>query len=327
MSYLLASKAWNVRIAQRVPVKSTWTADDVAQALAASKVVDSAVYVLHASSTMSALILDTASRLGMIGKNYVWIASEGAAQANTSTLQHAEGLIITASYLPPSPRLAAFKQRWKQLSPEQFPGAAEEDPKTYSLAAYDAVYLISLALHSLLVKSVSQLPSASAFHLPSETAASGMSAIAAPAASAAAAAAPAESAAAAAAAPVAAAEASAAAAAAGGAQPLVLPVGAGQGGEGDGGSFHFCTTCIAAPLGLSSAKPFSTLPSKASLEESPLQRMAMCRQRQRRCSTCAMLQRSELASGPLPGSSRPRSSPPPRTRRNHSALSSLVGSQ
>ncbi|CAI5516269.1 unnamed protein product [Closterium sp. Naga37s-1] len=160
MTYLLEKKASYVHIAQRVPVKSTWTADDVAQALAASRAVDSSVYVLHASSTMSALILDTASKLGMIGKNYVWIASEGAAQANTSTLQSAEvesdnhsvlspaieapGLIITASYYhPPSQRLLASKQ----LSAQQPPGAAEEDPKAYSLAAYTTGFQVSLTPH------------------------------------------------------------------------------------------------------------------------------------------------------------------------------------
>ncbi|CAI5969429.1 unnamed protein product [Closterium sp. NIES-64] len=170
VTYLLADKALDVHIVQRVPVKSTWTADDVAQALAASKAVDSSVYVLHASSTMSALILDTASKVGMMGKNYVWITSEGAAQANTSTLQSREGLITTllstsllssllvhpssfsptsypshpslpqgliikTSYLRPSQCLAAFKQRWRQVSVQQFPEAAEEGPKTYSLAA------------------------------------------------------------------------------------------------------------------------------------------------------------------------------------------------
>ncbi|CAI5501802.1 unnamed protein product [Closterium sp. Naga37s-1] len=175
MTYLLEKKASYVHIAQRVPVKSTWTSDDVAQALAASKAVDSSVYVLHASSTMSALILDTASKLGMIGKNYVWIASEGAAQANTSTLQSAEGLIITASYHPPSQRLSAFKQRWKQLSDQQFPGAAEEDPKTYSLAAYDAVYLVSLALHSLLQHTSSSSSSSSSSGSTSSTSSNGSS--------------------------------------------------------------------------------------------------------------------------------------------------------
>ncbi|CAI5992613.1 unnamed protein product [Closterium sp. NIES-64] len=283
-----------VRIATRVPIKTTWSVADTAAALAAVERLDPAVFVVHAAAALCAVIFSAANQMQLVGKNSVWVASEGAALVNSTVLQNVEvrwvaggslrvwapgvgapgvgapgvgapgvgapgvgapgvgaprvgapgvgapgvgapgvgapgvgapgvgapgGMVITSTYLPPSPRLTSFRENWANLNPIRFPNASKEgkrplsasrclsflpllslislltppsppgaqvvhdssirrplppsmpilallpflpllshlppfpllqEPKSYTLAAYDATYLIAWGLHSLL---------------------------------------------------------------------------------------------------------------------------------------------------------------------------------
>ncbi|CAI7903987.1 unnamed protein product, partial [Closterium sp. NIES-53] len=148
--YLSVQEQWKVRIATRVPIKTTWSVADTAAALAAVERLDPAVFVVHAAAALCAVIFSAANQMQLVGKNSVWVASEGGALVNSTMLQNVEGMVITSTYLPPSPRLTSFRENWANLNPIRFPNASKEEPKSYTLAAYDATYLIAWGLHSLL---------------------------------------------------------------------------------------------------------------------------------------------------------------------------------
>ncbi|CAI7865115.1 unnamed protein product, partial [Closterium sp. NIES-54] len=124
--YLSVQEQWKVRIATRVPIKTTWSVADTAAALAAVERLDPAVFVVHAAAALCAVIFSAANQMQLVGKNSVWVASEGGALVNSTMLQNVEGMVITSTYLPPSPRLTSFRENWANLNPIRFPNASKE---------------------------------------------------------------------------------------------------------------------------------------------------------------------------------------------------------
>ncbi|GJP52313.1 hypothetical protein CLOM_g11439 [Closterium sp. NIES-68] len=146
---LLSIKA-EADVVARVPIPPSATRDGVQGLMSSLLLLDVAVYVLHASPDAYTAAVEAAQRLSLLRRSSVWISSEAAAVISASTGQRVDGLIFTATYVPPSARLTSFLDRWKQLNASQYPGLSRAKPSPYALSSHDAVTLVATALHTLL---------------------------------------------------------------------------------------------------------------------------------------------------------------------------------
>ncbi|CAI7799349.1 unnamed protein product, partial [Closterium sp. NIES-53] len=140
-------------VAARVAIPLSATDKAIHQHMSALKSLDVAVYVLHTSPIIVSAVVAAANKLHLFARNSVWISSEAAAVISATSTQQVDGLIITATHVPPSSRLSAFFDRWKLLNASQYLGLTKGSPSPYALPSYDAVTLVARALHSLLYPS------------------------------------------------------------------------------------------------------------------------------------------------------------------------------
>ncbi|CAI5529951.1 unnamed protein product, partial [Closterium sp. Naga37s-1] len=151
-SHLLTIRA-EADVAVRVAIPLSATDEAIHGYISSLVPLDVAVYVLHASATVFFTVVEAAKKLRLYARSSVWIASDGAAVMSITSNQHLDGLIITTTHVPSSPRLSSFLDRWKHLNASQYPGLSIERPSPYALSSHDAVSLVACALHSLLYPS------------------------------------------------------------------------------------------------------------------------------------------------------------------------------
>ncbi|XP_076883483.1 glutamate receptor 3.2-like [Bidens hawaiensis] len=142
----LSEKRSKLSYKAALPPESTFSAQDIHNALVNVRSMEARVVVVHTYSKTGLSIFEAAKNLGMMKKGYVWIAttwlstvldSNGISSRNASALQ---GVITLRPHVPDSVQKRVFEKRWKLLSN----GSIGLNP--YGLYAYDTVWMIARAL-------------------------------------------------------------------------------------------------------------------------------------------------------------------------------------
>ncbi|KAI3499239.1 hypothetical protein L1887_35032 [Cichorium endivia] len=133
-----------------LPPDSSLTPQDITNGLLKVRASESRVIIVNTYSKTGLSVFNTAKRLGMMKKGYVWIAttwlstvldSKGISGNNTSVLH---GVLTVRPHTPDSDKKREFITRWKGLSN----GSIGLNP--YGLFAYDTVWMIAYAINKFL---------------------------------------------------------------------------------------------------------------------------------------------------------------------------------
>ncbi|KAI3870039.1 hypothetical protein MKW92_011823 [Papaver armeniacum] len=143
-------------ISTRVPYRSVLPEsandDRILQELYKLMTMQTRVFVLHMDMPLGERIFEKAKSIGMMGKGYVWIVTDGYGQYlstfNSSVLDTMQGVIGIRRYIPESSRLSSFRSRWEKKFRKDHPNI-KESLDTYGILAYDTICLLANAVEKL----------------------------------------------------------------------------------------------------------------------------------------------------------------------------------
>ncbi|CDY46839.1 BnaA10g03230D [Brassica napus] len=134
------------RISHKAAITPGADATSIKDLLVSVNLMASRVYVVHVNPDSGLNVFSVAKALGMMGNGYVWITTDwlptvldsmGAVDAETMDLL--QGVVAFRHYTAESDAKRRFMERWRNLRPK-------EGLNSYSLYAYDSVWLIARAL-------------------------------------------------------------------------------------------------------------------------------------------------------------------------------------
>ncbi|KAF8410065.1 hypothetical protein HHK36_002587 [Tetracentron sinense] len=111
--------------------------------------------VLQSSLPLAALLFDKAQQLGMMGKGYVWITTDGITSlldsVNSSVISSMQGVLGVKTYFPDNTTsFTGFKVRFRRKFQSEYPEEEENpNPSIFALRAYDATWSIAQAMERL----------------------------------------------------------------------------------------------------------------------------------------------------------------------------------
>ncbi|KAL7590547.1 hypothetical protein Lser_V15G39747 [Lactuca serriola] len=133
------------KISHKAPIKPNATRKDIQDVLLQVSFMESKVLVVHTSTNWGLDILDVAKDLGMMESGYVWITTDWLSTIMDISSPHPErsfaamqGVITLRSYIKDSEHKRKFITKWKNLTTYGM--------STYSLYAYDTIWLLARAL-------------------------------------------------------------------------------------------------------------------------------------------------------------------------------------
>ncbi|CAN6452225.1 unnamed protein product [Victoria cruziana] len=116
--------------------------------------MESRVFVVHASPDSGFKIFSVAKSLGMMSSGYVWIATDWLASFLDSsepikgrTKDLLQGVVAFRQHIPDSSLKKKFTSRWNSLVKQ---GKADSGLNSYGFYAYDTVWMIAYALNDFL---------------------------------------------------------------------------------------------------------------------------------------------------------------------------------
>ncbi|XVF01640.1 hypothetical protein REPUB_Repub04eG0105700 [Reevesia pubescens] len=147
----LAERRCRISYKAALPPDPTAKRSDVMRELVKIQMMESRVIVLHTFSKTGLLVFDVAKSLGMMEKEYAWIAStwlstvlDSTSPLKSETANSIQGALTLRPHTPDSKRKSDFMSRWNQLSN----GSVGFNP--YGLYAYDTVWMVAHAVKLLL---------------------------------------------------------------------------------------------------------------------------------------------------------------------------------
>ncbi|OMO50006.1 Ionotropic glutamate receptor [Corchorus capsularis] len=140
------------RISYKAALSSDPTRDEITDILVRVALRESRILIIHVPGTWGLTVFSVAQYLGMLGTGYVWIATnwlstilETNSPLSQDTMDDIQGVITLRMYTPDSEQKKRFVSRWSNLTRENPVGM-----NTYSLYAYDTVWLLAHAINEFL---------------------------------------------------------------------------------------------------------------------------------------------------------------------------------
>ncbi|KAK2968388.1 hypothetical protein RJ640_004394 [Escallonia rubra] len=109
-------------------------------------------FVVHTSLASAVRLFHTAKRMGMVGKDNLWVVTSAVTDLlhslNTTTLSSMQGIIGVRSYFPESkPQFQDFSKRFRQKFCMEYPEEENYEPGIFAVQAYDATSMVALAVN------------------------------------------------------------------------------------------------------------------------------------------------------------------------------------
>ncbi|KAI3781310.1 hypothetical protein L2E82_11320 [Cichorium intybus] len=133
------------KISHKVPINPDATRVDIQYVLLQVSLMESRVLVVHTCTNWGLDILDVAQDLGMMDSGYVWITTDWlstiidiSSPLPRKSIAAMQGVITLRSYIKDSDLKRKFATKWENLT--------TFGVSTYSLYAYDTIWLLARAL-------------------------------------------------------------------------------------------------------------------------------------------------------------------------------------
>ncbi|KAM0837266.1 hypothetical protein ACQ4PT_061779 [Festuca glaucescens] len=130
------------------------TSENIVQELYKLMTMQTRVFIVHMSSTMTSLLFTKAQEVGMMNKGFVWIITNGVANIleslNPSVIEAMNGVIGVRHHVPKSQELDNFSIKWSRMYQQDNP---DESPfnklSIVGLWGYDAAWALAQAAERL----------------------------------------------------------------------------------------------------------------------------------------------------------------------------------
>ncbi|XP_044401473.1 glutamate receptor 2.8-like [Triticum aestivum] len=151
LPYLIdALQEIDVRVGYRSVIPSTATNEAMVQELNGLMAMQTRVFIVHMSSTMTSLLFTKAKEVGMMNKGFVWMTTSGVANIidslNPSVIEAMNGVLGVRYHVPRSQELDNLSIRWNRMYQHDNP---EESPfnklSIFGLWGYDTVWALAQA--------------------------------------------------------------------------------------------------------------------------------------------------------------------------------------
>ncbi|KAJ8634703.1 hypothetical protein MRB53_008970 [Persea americana] len=141
------------RVPYRSVISHLMTDDQIAQELYKMETMQTRVFIVHLSPSLSSRLFLKANEIGMMSEGYVWIITYGLANhldsMNSSVIQSMQGVLGVKPYFPKSKELDNFTVRWKRKFFNENPNLDRVKLNIFGLWAYDTVWALAKAVEKV----------------------------------------------------------------------------------------------------------------------------------------------------------------------------------
>ncbi|RWR75382.1 glutamate receptor 2.8-like protein [Cinnamomum micranthum f. kanehirae] len=141
------------RVPYRCVLSHLMTDDQIAKELYKMKTMQTRVFIVHLSPSLSSRLFLMANEIGMMSEGYAWIITYGLANLldsmNSSVIQSMQGILGVKPYFPNSRELDNFTVRWKRKFFNENPNFDRVELNIFGMWAYDAVWALAKAVEKV----------------------------------------------------------------------------------------------------------------------------------------------------------------------------------
>ncbi|KAJ8634665.1 hypothetical protein MRB53_008932 [Persea americana] len=140
----------DARVAYRSAISNPMTDDEIAQELYKMETMQTRVFIVHLSPSLSSRLFFKVNEVGMMSEGYVWIITDRVANQldsmNASVIESMQGVLGVRPYVPKSKNLDNFKKRWNRKVVQENPNFEVMELNIFGLWAYDTVWALAKAV-------------------------------------------------------------------------------------------------------------------------------------------------------------------------------------
>ncbi|KAJ8634672.1 hypothetical protein MRB53_008939 [Persea americana] len=137
----------------RSVISHMMTDHQIGQELHKLETMQTRVFVVHLSPSLSTRLFFKADEIGMMSEGYVWIITYGLANLldsmNSSVIQSMQGVLGVKPYYPISKELDIFTERWKMNFLNENPNSDRVELNIFGLWAYDTTWALAKAVEKV----------------------------------------------------------------------------------------------------------------------------------------------------------------------------------
>lgn len=149
----------DARVPYRSVFSSSFTDDQIRGELYKLMTMQTRVFVVHMTPSLSLRLFSVAKEIGMMRKGYVWIITDGLTDflnsMDAGVIDSMQGAIGIKPYIPRSDKLDNFTSRWRRKFIQDNPDIDVTELSGIGLWAYDSVWALATAVEK--VRTVSPL--------------------------------------------------------------------------------------------------------------------------------------------------------------------------
>ncbi|XP_058007985.1 glutamate receptor 2.2-like [Hevea brasiliensis] len=143
-------QAVDTQVPYRSAISPFATDDQILKELLKLKAMQTRVFIVHMSLRLGSMLFTMAKKVGMMGKGYVWIMTDGVADflnsMDYSVIESMQGVLGVKPYVPRSKSVENFRVQWKRKFHHDHPDLVDAELNIYGLWAYDATIALAMAI-------------------------------------------------------------------------------------------------------------------------------------------------------------------------------------
>nr|GMD14220.1 glutamate receptor 1.2-like [Ipomoea batatas] len=138
-----------VRVVHKTTISHSAEEHQIIEKLTKLKKMETSIFIVHLSASLTPLLFENAKRLGLMAKGYAWIVSDKTMNFlhtfNDAVIESMQGSLGFKSYIPASGKLKSFTLKWLRQSST----GASVELNVFGIWAYDAVWALAMAIEKV----------------------------------------------------------------------------------------------------------------------------------------------------------------------------------
>ncbi|XP_048574454.1 glutamate receptor 2.8-like [Triticum urartu] len=153
----------DVRVPYRSVIPSSATSETIIKKLNELMAMQTRVFIVHMSSTMTSLLFMKAKEVGMMNQGFVWITTSGVANImdtlNPSVIEAMNGVLGVRYHVPRSQELDNLSKRWNIMYLQDNPDESPSNKLSIvGLWGYDTIWALARAAEKVGVSNITNKP-------------------------------------------------------------------------------------------------------------------------------------------------------------------------
>uniref|UniRef100_A0A8I6Y6G5 Ionotropic glutamate receptor C-terminal domain-containing protein n=1 Tax=Hordeum vulgare subsp. vulgare TaxID=112509 RepID=A0A8I6Y6G5_HORVV len=153
----------DVRVPYRSVIPSSATNETIIKKLNELMAMQTRVFIVHMSSTMTSLLFTKAKEVGMMNKGFVWITTSGVANImdtlNPGVIEAMNGVLGVRYHVPRSQKLDNLSKRWNRMYLQDNPDDSPSNKLSIvGLRGYDTIWALAQAAEKVGISNATNKP-------------------------------------------------------------------------------------------------------------------------------------------------------------------------